>query len=185
MVSILHSKPCFSFASRRTEFSGWPLPRSPAQAVLLSFTPLTPMRTTLSLPRLFTFCVLTLCNVSYAQPPLQLPAVESSAADVSLDYAESFYTVDNSVDDPFSGLSDIELIDLYIAASQESLQRQSLDQSTLASQGSWIIQSGYAYSFDEDDLDFAYTTHTVPQPLLQYRSSDKLELRFGWSSNNI
>lgn len=78
-------------------------------------------------------------------------------------------------------LSDDELIDLYIVASQESLQRQAIDQTRLVAPGAVILQSGYTYTHDRDDLDFSWETHTFPGTLLRYRVCDEVELRVGWA----
>ena len=77
-------------------------------------------------------------------------------------------------------LSDQELIDLYISTAQGSERRDVFDASTLAT-NSWLVQFGYAYSFDQDESGFRHGQHTVPELLIRYRVLERLEVRLAWA----
>jgi hypothetical protein len=80
-----------------------------------------------------------------------------------------------------NSLSDEELIDLYVATYVDSLQQQSVDQSRLSAPGRLLVELGYSYGYDRDDLDFTYHQHTFPRLGLRYRISNRVELRAGWA----
>lgn len=82
-------------------------------------------------------------------------------------------------------LSDEALIDLYVVASQASLREQSIDATRLVAPGMVILQAGYTYTYDRDDLDFTWETHTFPETLLRYRICDDVELRIGWAGTTV
>jgi len=77
-------------------------------------------------------------------------------------------------------LSDDELLDLYVSSYQDSLRRQVADKAGLVNRGRLVLQAGYSYSYDRDDLDFSFSQHTVPNFIMRYRVARPLELRLGW-----
>jgi hypothetical protein len=85
------------------------------------------------------------------------------------------------LDADLDSLTDDQLLDLYIVASHDSLLSQTADETRLVAPGSVILQSGYTFTHDRDDLNFTYRTHTFPELLLRYRVTRNAELRVGWA----
>ncbi|MHB8864741.1 MAG: transporter [Pirellulaceae bacterium] len=79
-----------------------------------------------------------------------------------------------------SRLSNEELIDLYVAAQDESLRVLVADQSALVESGRFLVQLGYTFSL-QDQERFRDTTHTVPELLLRYRLLERIEVRVAWA----
>lgn len=83
--------------------------------------------------------------------------------------------------DELDGLSDAELLDLYIQHSESSLLQQSANDAHLIAPGNIILQAGMGWSHDRDELGLDLETVTWPDFLLRYRLTQRTELRLGWS----
>ncbi|MHB8973374.1 MAG: transporter [Pirellulaceae bacterium] len=77
-------------------------------------------------------------------------------------------------------LSDEELIELYVATCDKSLQVLVADQAALVDSGRFLVQLGYTFSL-QDQGDFRDVTHTVPELLLRYRLLERVEVRVAWA----
>lgn len=76
-------------------------------------------------------------------------------------------------------LSDQQLIDLYIVATQESLRDSIVDQSALIEPQKSLLQVGYSYTTQED-AGLRFTTHTFPEFLIRHRLTERMEMRLAW-----
>ena len=87
------------------------------------------------------------------------------------DHATSFNSTEANVEERESSflnqLSDDELLDLYVSSYQDSLRRQVADKAGLVDRGRLVLQAGYSYSYDRDDLDFSFSQHTVPNFIMR------------------
>jgi len=119
------------------------------------------------LPRIVLWCALACCAASANAQPWANPAAE--------EFGSRAYRPDLDL------LSTDELIALYAAEYESTLRSRTASDAFLAPRSHLTLQVGYSFAYDEDDLDYQYTTHAFPRLLLRYRANDWLELRGGWS----